>query len=181
VNEVFERLARSISEGLESVFVDWQATLLQFISTIILFLVIRRFFWKPITEFLENKQKAVNESLEHAKEMAREADEVKKKAELDYQVLKKETDELKERLVLEANKQKELIINEAKSEAKIRLEKVEKDIEFEIEEANLEIKNTIKEVAFAAAEKIVRREIDKSVHDDLLNGIIEEKLGNETR
>lgn len=181
MNEVFERLADSINEGLNSVFTDWQATILQFISTIILFVIIKRFFWKPITEFLEQKQLAVNESLEYAKTMSSEAVEVKKQAELDYQTLKVETEELRERLVLDANLQKETIIKEAKNEARVRLEQVERDIEFEIQEANQAIKKTIKEVAFSAAEKIVRKEIDQSVHQKLLDDIIEEKLGNETK
>lgn len=181
MNEVFEKLANSINEGLNSVFTDWQATILQFISTIILFVIIRRFFWKPITDFLEQKQLAVNESLEHAKSMSKEAAEVKNQAELDYQVLKLETEELRDRLVLDANNQKLIIIKEAKDEARMRLQQVERDIEFEIQEANQEIKNTIKEVAFSAAEKIVRKEINQSIHQKLLDEIIEEKLGNDTR
>ena len=66
------------------------------------------------------------------------------------------------------------MIEAAKEEAKRRLEQAEKDIAFEIEQANEEIKESIKTIAFAAAEKIVKREIDETVHQDIIEEIIRE-------
>jgi F-type H+-transporting ATPase subunit b len=66
------------------------------------------------------------------------------------------------------------MIEAAKAEAKRRLEQAEKDIAFEIEQANEEIKESIKTIAFAAAEKIVKREIDESVHQDIIEKVIRE-------
>ena len=82
---------------------------------------------------------------------------------------------LKEKLTLEAYQQQEELIVGAKKEAKRRLDQAEKDIEFEIIQANDRIKQSIKEIAFAAAEKIVKREIDESVHQDIIDDIIKEE------
>ena len=82
---------------------------------------------------------------------------------------------MKEKLTLEAYQQQEELIVGAKKEAKRRLDQAEKDIEFEIIQANDRIKQSIKEIAFAAAEKIVKREIDETVHQDIIDDIIKEE------
>ena len=66
------------------------------------------------------------------------------------------------------------MITNAKKEAKRRLDQAEKDIEYEILQANEDIKQSIKEVAFLAAQKIVKREIDESVHQDIIDEILQE-------
>ena len=66
-------------------------------------------------------------------------------------------------------------LRSAKEEAKRRLEQAEKDIEHEIFKANEEVKQSIKEIAFSAAAKIVKREIDESVHQDIIDELLKER------
>jgi F-type H+-transporting ATPase subunit b len=174
LTEIFDEVVGAIEDGLNSVFNRPDIVLLNILAFIVLLIVIRRFFWGKITAFIDKRQQAMMEAMEAAEKERARALEIQAKASEDYEAMKDETKQLKERLTQEAYQQQEQLIDQAKQEAKRRLEQVEKDIAFEIEQANEAIKESIKSVAFAAAEKIVKREIDESVHQDIIEEIIRE-------
>lgn len=174
LSEIFDDAVSAIEDGLNSVFQRPDIVLLNIIAFVILLLVIKKFFWKKITSFIDRRQEAMMEAMESAEKERTRALEIQTQASKDYEAMKNETKALKEKLTQEAYKQQEELIDNAKAEAKRRLEQAEKDITFEIEQANEEIKESIKTIAFAAAEKIVKREIDESVHQDLIEEIIRE-------
>ncbi|MDX9692000.1 MAG: F0F1 ATP synthase subunit B [Acholeplasmataceae bacterium] len=175
MKEIFQDATRAIQEGLNSVFKEPHIVLLNIIAFFILVFFIRKFLWVKITDFLEQRQLALTESLAKADAERARAKELQEKSVSDYEAMKEETRQLKEKLTLEAYKQQEELITNAKKEAKQRFEQAKKDIEYEIAQANEDIKQAIKEVAFAAAEKIVKREIDESLHQDIIDEIIAER------
>jgi F-type H+-transporting ATPase subunit b len=175
VSEIFAEVTQAIQEGLNSVFERPDIVVLNIIAFFVLVFFIRKFLWVKVTDFLEKRQLALTESLANADAERARAKELQEKSVTDYEAMKEETRQLKEKLTLEAYKQQEELITNAKNEAKRRLEQAEKDIEYEIAQANEDIKQAIKEVAFAAAEKIVKREIDESLHQDIIDEIIAER------
>lgn len=174
IDEIFSEAAESVIDGLYSAFNRPDIILLNILAFIALLLVVKKFFWEKITHFVDERQKAMMEAMENAESERARAIEIQTKATQDYEMMKEETKQLKERLTQEAYKQQEELVEAAKQEAKRRLDQTEKDIAFEIEQANEEIKRSIKTIAFAAAEKIVKREIDASVHQDIIEEIIRE-------
>lgn len=174
IDEIFQEAAQSVIDGLYSIMNRPDIVLLNILAFIVLLLVIKKFFWQKITAFVDARQQAMTEAIDNAKTERERAMEIQAKATQDYEQMKEETRQLKEKLTQEAYKQQEELVEAAKEEAKRRLEQAEKDIAFEIEQANDEIKQSIKTIAFAAAEKIVKREIDASVHEDIIEEIIRE-------
>ncbi len=174
LEQIFSEAVSAIEEGLYSVFNRPDIVLLNILAFIVLMLIIKKFFWEKITAFIDQRQKTMMEAMEQAEAERLRAMEIQAKASKDYEAMKEETRELKEKLTQEAYKQQDEMIEAAKAEAKRRLEQAEKDIAFEIEQANEEIKESIKTIAFAAAEKIVKREIDESVHQDIIEKVIRE-------
>ncbi|MDO9628388.1 MAG: F0F1 ATP synthase subunit B [Acholeplasmataceae bacterium] len=174
MNEIFEDAVVAIEEGLYSVLNRPDIVLLNIIAFVLLVLIIKKFLWSKVTTFLEARQAALTEALDNAEKERAHARELQDQSVKDYEAMKEETRQLKEKLTLEAYKQQDEMITNAKKEAKRRLDQAEKDIEFEIMQANEDIKQSIKEVAFLAAEKIVKREIDESVHQDIIEEILRE-------
>ncbi len=174
MSEIFDEVVVAIEEGLYSVMNRPDIVVLNLIAFVLLVLIIRKFLWSKVTTFLESRQAALTEALDTAEKERARARELQEKSVKDYEAMKEETRQLKEKLTLEAYKQQDEMITNAKKEAKRRLEQAEKDIEYEILQANEDIKQSIKEVAFLAAEKIVKREIDESVHQDIIDEILQE-------
>lgn len=176
MGKIFAEATEAIQEGLNSVINRPDIVLLNIIAFFILVFFVKKFLWDKVTLFLDNRQGALMEALDQADLERAKARELQEKSVTDYEKMKEETRQLKEKLTVEAYKQQDELITNAKNEAKRRLEQAEKDIEFEIIQANEDIKKSIKEVAFAAAEKIVKREIDESIHEDIIEEMIAERM-----
>lgn len=175
-SSVFDDVTKAIEAGLESALKNPSIVLLNLISFVILVFIIKKYFWSKVTHFIEKRQAVMMEALDTAEKERLRALELQEKSAKDYEAMRVQTQELKEKLLRDAYKEQEALIQKAKEEAKRRIEQAERDIEFEIREANEEIKQSIKEIAFIAAEKIVKREIDESVHKDIIDEIIGENL-----
>lgn len=174
-SNVFDDVIKAIEDGLYSALNNPSIVLLNIIAFVILVLIVKKFFWQKVTAFIEKRREAMMEAIEAADRERARAQELQEKSAKDYEAMKEETRQLKDKLIQDAYKKQEELISSAKGEAKRRLAQAEKDIQFEIEQANEEIKQSIKTVAFAAAEKIVKREIDESVHQDIIDEILEER------
>lgn len=177
MKEIFEYASNMLNEGLNSIFERPDILILNILAFVVMLFFVRFFFWEKINAFLERRQEASAKALTEAEEERQKAQTLQDRAKKEYASMKKETDDLKARLVKEAYKEQEKLIEEAKASAKHRLEQAERDIDYEIAQANEQIKISIKEIAFKAASKIVKREIDESLHQD----IFEELLKNQPK
>lgn len=175
MKEIFERVALLLDEGLNSIFERPDILILNILAFIVLLFFVRFFLWKKINAFLERRQEALSEAINKADEEREKAQALQDRARQDYADMKKETDALKERLMKEAYQEQDKLIEEAKLAAKQRIEQAERDIEYEVAQANEDIKASIKEVAFMAASKIVKREIDESLHQDIFDDLLNDQ------
>lgn len=175
LTEVFDDIAAMVEEGLYSVINEPGIVALNILAIIVLIVFVRIFLWKKVTAYLEKRQAALSEAMDQADHERSVAKSLQEKSLKEYEGMKEETRQLKEKLVLEAYQEQEKLVKDAKDEAKRRLEQAEKDIEYEIAQANEDIKQSIKEIAFSAASKIVKREINESVHQDIIDEILEER------
>ena len=174
MNEVFDQITEMVESGLYSIQNMPEIVLFNILALVVLLFFVRVFLWKKVTLYLEKRQSALSEAMDQADEERRIAKSLQEKSLKEYENMKEETRQLKERLTQDAYKEQEKLISNAKDEVKRRLEQAEKDIEFEIQQANEDIKQSIKEIAFSAASRIVKREIDESVHQDIMDEILKE-------
>ncbi len=157
---------------------DWLGYLaevgIQLASTIILFLAVRFFLWKPITKILEDRRDAIDKELKEAQEAKENSIQIEQELLVEREKAKAEIKALISKAEHDANVQREAIINDAKAEAKRRLDNLENELIQE--KANMEddIKKEIVDIAFQAAEKIVAKEIDREKYMDFVNDFLEE-------
>ena len=153
--------------------------LIQLCATILLFIVVRVFLWKPITNLLEARRSQMDSELESAKEHRNNAIKLEEELKAKYDEAKNEIAKLLDDAIKEGNSAKESIINDAKLESKRRIELAKDEINAEIMQKQNDIKNQIVDIAFMAAEKIVGKEIDKSTYLNEVTTIIDGGLKHE--
>ena len=151
---------------------------IQICATVLLFIIVRFFFWKPITKILESRREQIDKDLKAAEEAKANAIEIESNLQRELDEAKAKIKEMLDNAEKEANIRKETIINAAKDEAKRRLENVEIELEEEKKSMEKEIRQEIVNIAFQAAEKIVQKEINQDKYldivDDILKGAITE-------
>lgn len=146
--------------------------IIQLVATILLFLAIRFLFWKPITKILEARRDAIDKELDEAKLAKENAITVEAEMRKELDEAKEKIKEMLDQAVKDATLKKEEIISSAKEEAKRRLDNLELELEQEKKNMESSIKKEIVDIAFAAAEKIVHKEIDQKKYLDVVEDIL---------
>ena len=141
-------------------------------ATIILFIVVAIFFWKPITKILEQRREVIDKELNDAQKAKDNAIEIE--AELNQQLTeaKAKVKEMLDKAEKDANIKREEIINQAKEEARRRMDNLKIELEQERSSMEADIRKEIVDVAFAAAEKIVSKEINQDKYIDVIDDIL---------
>lgn len=151
---------------------DVRDILIQLIATILLFVVIRFFFWKPITKILESRRDAIDKALDDANESKENARQIEAELQEELSKAKIQVKELLDKAERDGNLRREAIINDAKEEARRRLENLEVELEQEKKNMEKDIKKQIVDIAFLAAEKIVAKEINQDKYLDVVDDIL---------
>lgn len=146
----------------------------QFIATLILLFVIKKFFVKPALEYMEKRKQYIHGTV-------LEADELKAKAQQDREVAKQELDNAyaQARTIIEDSKikalnQKDAILAKAEEEARIKKEQAQRDIEVEKNRVSKEIRTEIVDVALEVAKKVVGREVEGKDTDRLVDEFLKD-------
>jgi len=157
---------------------NWEHFIVQICSTLILFFVIRHFAWGPMKEFLRKRQEIVSEEINKAEKIREEAMTLKN----DFDVKIKEAQE-EARNIIEASKTQakithDQIIIEANEEAKQKIAKASLAIEQERKVTYAQLKEDIINITVSSTEKLIKKEIDDKVHEDLFNEFVVEVGGS---
>ncbi|NLD46155.1 MAG: F0F1 ATP synthase subunit B [Clostridiaceae bacterium] len=145
------------------------------INLVVLYIILKRILFKPVTEFMEKRADSIRESLDKVEREKSQALEIKAK----YEDELKKAEEQAERIIKEANKKAQVeyenIIKSAKAEAEnIRL-KLSEEMEIERNKMIKEIKNQVVSLALEAATKVIEVNMNTEANNRLVNEFIDEK------
>ncbi len=146
----------------------------QIINTFILYLILKKFLFKPVTEFMANRENEIVETINHAENKNKEAEDLKSQ----YLTKVKGAEEEGRQIVRDAAKRAEerasSIVKTAESEAGQIKERATVDISREREKAINSLKDDIAAIAMLVASKVLEKDIDVKSHQDLVKNFIEE-------
>lgn len=149
----------------------WQI-LIALINLTILFLLLKKFLYKPVQNVLKKRQDELDSQYRKADETLNSANEAKAEYETRLNGAKIKADSIiadatataekrSKRIIDGATQEADTIINRAKSEAKLQKTRAEK-----------EIKDEIIDVSASLAEKLLEREINADDHKRLIDSFI---------
>jgi F-type H+-transporting ATPase subunit b len=129
------------------------------LAFLILFIILKKFAWKPILKSLKERETGIADSLATAEKVRAEMAQLKNENE----ILMTKTREERAEILKEARNIKDKIINEAKEQAKVEAGKIIVDARAAIEQQKMaaltEIKNEVGNLVIEISEKILRREL----------------------
>lgn len=144
------------------------------ISTALIVLIVKKFFWNYVREYLDKRQQFIQSQLDESEKALSESNELKAKYEASMANLKVEANEIIETAKKEAKAEAHEIVSKAKANAEAMKEKAALDIEHEKVKVKEQIKEEISEVAFLAAGKVVKKELDEDTHKQYVEDFIKE-------
>lgn len=146
--------------------------ILSIINFIILYFILKKFFFKKIEAIIDERQDLINSKLDEAEEevtrariLAVENERIAKNARDEGKLITKKQKEKADKIYNE-------IIEEAHEESKIILDRARLEIEREKKKAQSQLKNEVVGLAMNLSEKIIAKNIDEEKNRDLINDFI---------
>ena len=147
-------------------------------NLVLLFLIIKKFLYKPVKKMLENRQNTIEGDYAAAEEAKEKALTDQKLYAEKLQGAKAEADSVIKNAVDAANEREKEIITQAKEKADGIVRQAQTDAELERKKAEESIKKEIVEVSSLLTEKLLEREVTKEDHKNFIDSFIE-SIGDE--
>ena len=155
----------------------WQI-LISLINLLLLFLIIKKFLFKPVNNVLDKRQEELDSQYEEAQKVNISAQENKEKWEAMLSGANAEADRILSSATENAKYRGDKIIEEAQDRADSIIRVAKTEAELERKRVSDDLKRQIVEVSGAMAEKMLGREINTDDHRNLIDSFIDE-IGDE--
>lgn len=149
----------------------WQIVI-SLANLLILFLILKKFLYKPVRNTLDKRQQEVDEVYSLAKDVLDQANADREAYEKKLLGADEECDELIREAQQSARQRSSGIIAEAEDKAAGIMRRAENEIELAKSEAESSMKKEIAELSVRLAEKLLEREISSSDHKALIDSFI---------
>lgn len=144
------------------------------INMTVLYFLLKRFLFKPVTNFMDKRKKSIIDSIEEAERKTAEAENIKQTYEKYMKETRRQADKIMTDAYSRADKQYNAIIKEARQEAECILQKAKDEIEKERIEMLKEIKSQVADIALTAASKLLEVNMDTESNRVLVDKFIDE-------
>lgn len=162
-------VVRALPE-LQSVLIAW-ATLF------VLYLLLKKFLYKPVSKILSDRQVKIESNIKDAKLLKEESEKLRLSYETSIEQAKKESQDIIESARQRGEGLREDIINDARKEAEVIVARARKDIEQEKEMAFQDMRSQVSDLALLIASRIMEEEINGNKQMELIDRFIDE-VGN---
>lgn len=144
------------------------------LNLIILYIFMKKFLFKPVTAFMENRRNSIDQSLKDAEQARVEAAETRKSYEEQIKNIRIEGDKLVNEARAKAAREYDQLIESAKKDAAAIVEKGRQDIEHERAEMLSQVKQQIAVLAISAATRVIQSNMDTESNKTLVDKFIDE-------
>ena len=165
-------------QTLDVISVNLWQILISLVNLFLLFLIIKKFLFKPVKKVLEQRQNELDDQYAAAESAKQEANENRKAWEEKISEANEQADAILQSATDNAKYRGDKIVAEAKERAEGIIRTAQNEAELERQKATEGIKHEIVEVSEAIAEKMLGREINVEDHRALIDSFIE-KIGED--
>ena len=153
--------------------INWNL-LFSAITVLVLYLILKHFFFEKVHKFMEARKAAVQDNLDRAKATEEEAQALLS----EYQATLSNAEEEKRAIIkkakAEADRRADAIVGEDKIQAQQIVSEAHENMRAEEEKAVVQLKKEVSSLAVLAAERIMQRELDEKSQQALVDQVLEE-------
>lgn len=159
-------------QSLEIISVNIWSILVSLANLLIMFLILKRFLFKPVQKMMAARKQQVDQIYQDAKENRDSAINMKQEYEARLATAREEADGLVRNAVQTAQRKGDSIVAEANSQASHLKQKAEQEIAQEKKQMLQDVRGEISDIAVSIASKVVEREVKKQDYDGFVDEFI---------
>lgn len=153
----------------------WVTALFTVINIIVLYIILKKLLFKPVSKHMDDRSKKIQEALDLAEEAKRKVDDMKKEYDAKLRIAKDEGDKIVEDYKRRADKEYEKALETAKREAEQMIQKTRLELEVEKKQLISEVKKEMSELVLAASQKVLKENLDTDANRKLISEFIEKE------
>jgi len=151
----------------------------QIINFLILLLLLRLFFWRPVLKSLDERKKKIHDELRKIEEGKAEAESLKSKYETQLDYIEEEARLRINKALDEAKKMTDEMKKEAYEESQKIVESARQEVKYQVAKAQQELKEEIIELTIKSTQHLINEKLtsedDKKIVEDFLKDLEREK------
>ena len=144
------------------------------VNFVILLGILTLFAYKPLLRLLDQRAERIRESLAAADQARQEATSSREAIEEQLNEARREGQRLLDQAREAAERFRGEEMDRARSEAESFVERARSDIQRERDAAIQEVRTNFGDLAITAAERVIRRSLDRQAHQELIDQVLEE-------
>lgn len=158
------------------VYINWWNIVVTICNTLITFLIIKKFLFKPVKKMLAAREEEVQGMYGAAEKTQAEAEQMRREYTERLAKAKEEAAEIVGSATRRATVRSEEILKESSQQAAAMMKKAENTIEQERKKAMNELKDEVASLSVMIASKVVERDIKEADHERFIEEFID-KVG----
>lgn len=166
-------------QSLDIISVNIWDILISLANLLIMFLILKRFLFKPVKRVMDARQAQVDKIYSDADQDRNEAAKMRQDYEQKLAAAREEADGLVRNAVQTAQRRSDQMMAEASGQASRMKQKAEEEIAREKQQMLQDVRGEISDLAVSIASKVVEREIDPEDHrqfvDEFIRNVGEEQ------
>jgi len=172
----FPSLASEGAKGEEQPgIINLNMTLLvQMVNFLILIVLLHRFLYKPLTQFLATRADGIKRSLEEAKAAREAAAKAQQEYEARIAATRREAAALRESAVREVEEERQRLLKVSRDEAARLLTEAKAQIEQEVKRAKAELRAEVVGLSLGVAERLIGRSLTTDDDRRLAEQVVQE-------
>lgn len=155
------------------VSLDTWTLIFTWVNLLILFLLVKKLFFKPIQNMLAARSAEIESDYKKATEAEKRASEMKQEYEDKLSKAQEEAGRIVSDAVENASMRSEGIVKEAEEKASDMISRAQKSIEAQKEAAFNDLQGEISSMAISIAKKVIEKDIDEKDHQKLIDSALE--------
>ncbi|MBU3214949.1 F0F1 ATP synthase subunit B [Clostridium estertheticum] len=152
--------------------INWNTIIWTIINFIVLGLILRYFFSKPVNKIMDDRKNGINTSIKNAKDNEQKAENSRIEKDKLLHDSKTKGREIVEEYKLKAQNISQEIIDDAKKESVTLMDRSRVEIEREKEKAASEIQKQVIDLSLILSERALEKHIDEKEHRKLIEDFI---------
>lgn len=138
-----------------SLFPNPLTMVVQLLATLVIFLAVKKWLWKPVRNILDKRSEAMQSNLDSAFKKNEEASKNLEDAKKELEKAKQTSGEIVDSAKKQAKQLKEEMLNDAKKQAQAKLDEADNKIEGAKKQLQNELHDEIVSVAMSAVTKLL--------------------------
>jgi len=160
--------------GIGALGFNLPALIAQLINFTLLLIVFRLFLYKPLLRILDERRKRIEEGLQASEDAKKRLAETEQDVSAEMQRARQEA----QALIAQAQQTSARMAEEGRQQARVEaeqiLERARGEIQLERDNAISELRREFADLTITAAEKVIRRSLDRTAQHDLIEQVLAE-------